>query len=108
MRRRPVRRALVPVAPSRGCAARSRTAVRRLTRPCLPRSSRLRSYNDLQSTFFQNATAAVSRRDAMYSFLALASTGSLLLWGAKGAKDAKLPITIGPQQKPALGPRDRL
>jgi photosystem I subunit 6 len=44
----------------------------------------------------------------MYSFLAFSSTASLLLWGAKGAKDAKLPITIGPQQKQALGPRDRL
>ena len=44
----------------------------------------------------------------MYSFLALSSTASLLLWGAKGSKDAKLPITVGPQQKPALGPRDRL
>ena len=44
----------------------------------------------------------------MYSFRAFSSTGALLLWGAKGAKDAKLPITIGPQQKPPLGPRDRL
>ena len=65
-------------------------------------------YPELQNTFFERATAAVSRRDAMYSFLAFSSTASLLLWGAKGAKDAKLPITVGPQQKPALGPRDRL
>ena len=108
MRRRRVRQALVPAAPRRGCGRAVACAVPAAHAACLPRFSRLRSYNDLQSTFFQNATAAVSRRDAMYSFLAFASTGSLLLWGAKGAKDAKLPITIGPQQKPALGPRDRL
>ncbi len=76
-------------------------------------------YPDIQNTFFERATAAVrcalaaprcsaeclppecaadcsraaaSRRDAMYSFLAFSSTGALLLWGAKGSKDAKLPV----------------
>ena len=95
-------------------------------------------YAELQNTFFERTAAAVTRRESMYSFLAFTSTAALLLWGGKGAKararardgqrgsahavvplmltrtpappaqDAKLPITVGPQQKPALGPRDRL
>ncbi len=65
-------------------------------------------YNDLQSTFFERATAAVTRRESMYSFLAFSSTAALLLWGGVGSKLTKLPITVGPQQKPPLGPRDRL
>ena len=44
----------------------------------------------------------------MYSFLALAGPAACLIFGAKGAKDADLPITKGPQQTPPLGPRDRL
>jgi photosystem I subunit 6 len=44
----------------------------------------------------------------MYSFLALAGGAAILVWGGKGAKDAKLPITVGPQQKAPLGPRDKL
>ena len=31
-----------------------------------------------------------------------------LIFGGKGAKDANLPITVGPQKTPPLGPRDRL
>ena len=65
-------------------------------------------YPEIQNTFFERAADAVSRREAMYSFLAMSGTGALLLWGAKGAKDAKLPITVGPQQTPAKGPRDKL
>lgn len=34
--------------------------------------------------------------------------GSLLVWGAKGSKDAKLPITIGPLMTPEVGPRGRV
>lgn len=62
----------------------------------------------IQNTFFERAADAVTRREAMYSFLALTGGASILLWGAKGSKDGKLPITVGPQQKPALGPRDKL
>lgn len=32
----------------------------------------------------------------------------ILLWGAKGSKDVKLPITVGPQTKGEAGPRGRL
>ena len=44
----------------------------------------------------------------MYSFLTLTGAAALLVWGGKGAKDAKLPITIGPLAKAPLGPRDKL
>lgn len=44
----------------------------------------------------------------MYSFLTLTGAASLLLWGSEGAKEFKLPITVGPQAKPPLGPRDKL
>ena len=65
-------------------------------------------YPDQQAKFFENAAQGLGRREAMYSFLALSSAGALLVWGGKGSKDAKLPITIGPQKEPVKGPRDRL
>ena len=40
----------------------------------------------------------------MYSFLALAGPAACLIFGAKGAKDANLPITVGPQKEPVKGP----
>lgn len=43
----------------------------------------------------------------MLSFCSLAGAGAILIWGAKGSKDAKLPITIGPQQPAQVGPRGR-
>lgn len=33
---------------------------------------------------------------------------SLLLWGAKGAKEVALPITVGPKKGGEKGPRGRL
>jgi photosystem I subunit 6 len=44
----------------------------------------------------------------MYSFLALAGPAACLIFGGKGAKDANLPITVGPQKAAQLGPRDKL
>ena len=65
-------------------------------------------YPDQQAKFFENAAQGLGRREAMYSFVALSGAGALLVWGGKGSKDAKLPITIGPQKEPVKGPRDRL
>jgi photosystem I subunit 6 len=62
----------------------------------------------IQNTFFERAANAVTRRESMYSFLTLTGAASLLLWGGKGAKELKLPITVGPQAKAPLGPRDKL
>merc|ERR1712093_676257 len=56
-------------------------------------------YPDQQAKFFENAAQGLGRREAMYSFVALSSAGALLVWGGKGSKDAKLPITIGPQKE---------
>jgi photosystem I subunit 6 len=44
----------------------------------------------------------------MYSLLAVAGGLLTVGYGVKGAKDAKLPITVGPQQPAVKGPRDRL
>ncbi|ACO62801.1 photosystem I subunit VI, chloroplast precursor [Micromonas commoda] len=65
-------------------------------------------YPDQQEKFFEQAAQGLGRREAMYSFLALAGPAACLVFGAKGSKDAKLPITVGPQKEPQLGPRDRL
>ena len=65
-------------------------------------------YPDQQAKFFENAAQGLGRREAMYSFVALGGAGAILVWGGKGSKDAKLPITIGPQKEPVKGPRDRL
>ena len=35
-------------------------------------------------------------------------TGSIILWGSKGAKDIGLPITVGPKGKVEKGPRGKL
>lgn len=53
------------------------------------------------------AGQSLARREAMLSFCSLAGAGAILIWGAKGSKDAKLPITIGPQQPAQVGPRGR-
>jgi hypothetical protein len=37
-----------------------------------------------------------------------AGAAGILAWGAKGSKDVKLPITVGPQQPAQVGPRGRL
>lgn len=65
-------------------------------------------YPDQQAKFFENAAQGLGRREAMYSFLALSGGAACLVFGGKGSKDAKLPITIGPQKEPVKGPRDRL
>ena len=65
-------------------------------------------YPDQQAKFFENAAQGLGRREAMYSFVVLGGAGAILVWGGKGSKDAKLPITIGPQKEPVKGPRDRL
>ncbi|CAG9465221.1 unnamed protein product [Pedinophyceae sp. YPF-701] len=65
-------------------------------------------YNDLQSKFFTQASTGLSRRESMLAFVTMFGTGSLLLWGAKGAKDAELPITKGPQKPAAKGPRGKI
>merc|ERR1712070_808592 len=51
-------------------------------------------YPDQQAKFFENAAQGLGRREAMYSFVALGGAGAILVWGGKGSKDAKLPITI--------------
>jgi|Transcript_7813 photosystem I subunit 6 len=65
-------------------------------------------YPGQQEEFFEKAAAGLGRREAMYSFLALAGPAACLVFGGKGAADADLPITKGPQQTPPLGPRDKL
>jgi len=65
-------------------------------------------YPDQQEKFFEYAADGLGRREAMYSFLALSGGAACLVFGGKGSKDAKLPITVGPLKEPALGPRDRL
>lgn len=57
-------------------------------------------YNAIQSKFFENATDGVSKRETLRAIVAMGGAAALLVWGAKGSKDAKLPITKGPQ-KPA-------
>merc|ERR1711966_370790 len=64
-------------------------------------------YPDRQSEFFENAADALSRREAMFGFLALGGGLSIMLWGAEASK-LDLPITKGPQKTPEVGPRGRL
>ena len=61
-------------------------------------------YPGQQEQFFEKAAQGLGRREAMYSFLALAGPAACLIFGAKGAKDANLPITVGPQKEPVKGP----
>merc|ERR1719213_392064 len=65
-------------------------------------------YPAMQEEFFIRAGQALNRREAMLAFCAISGTASILVWGSKGSKDAKLPISIGPQQTPQVGPRGRL
>ena len=64
-------------------------------------------YPDQQAKFFENAAQGLGRREATL-LLRGVERGLILVWGGKGSKDAKLPITIGPQKEPVKGPRDRL
>merc|ERR1712118_197050 len=61
-------------------------------------------YPALQADFFNRAGQALSKREAMLAFCTLSGTAALLTWGVKGSSDAKLPITIGPQKSPQMGP----
>ena len=54
-------------------------------------------YNSMQSEFFTRAADLVGRREAMLVFLAGAGGAAITTFGIKGAKDASLPITKGPQ-----------
>jgi len=65
-------------------------------------------YPAIQEKFFANAADGVTRRDAMYSFIALAGGAGFIGWGALGSKQVELPITKGPQKTPEVGPRGRL
>ena len=65
-------------------------------------------YNGLQSDFFERAASGLTRREYLNALVALGGGASLLVWGAKGSKDAALPITKGPQKAPEVGPRGRL
>lgn len=65
-------------------------------------------YPGIQAEFFQRAAAPLARREALYSFLAITFSAGVLLWGAKGSKDVSLPINVGPQNPPVVGPRGRI
>jgi len=65
-------------------------------------------YNGLQSEFFERAASGLTRREYLNALIALGGGAALLVWGAKGSKDAKLPITNGPQKGGEAGPRGRL
>ena len=63
-------------------------------------------YNGLQSEFFERAAGGLTRREYLNGLVALGGA-AILIWGAKGSKDANLPITKGPQKEPEVGPRGR-
>ena len=65
-------------------------------------------YNGLQSEFFERAAGGLTRREYLNALVALGGGAALLIWGAKGAKDSNLPITVGPQKEAQPGPRGRL
>ncbi|KXZ53947.1 hypothetical protein GPECTOR_6g865 [Gonium pectorale] len=54
-------------------------------------------YPDNQSKFFLQAGEILSRREALRGFVALTGIAAIATYGLKGAKDAQLPITKGPQ-----------
>ncbi|GIL83587.1 hypothetical protein Vretimale_10392 [Volvox reticuliferus] len=54
-------------------------------------------YPENQSKFFTQAADILSRREALRSFIALSGIAAIATYGLKGAKDAALPITKGPQ-----------
>lgn len=64
-------------------------------------------YNGLQSEFFERAAGGLTRREYLNALVALGGGAALLVFGAKGAKDANLPITVGPQKGGEPGPRGR-
>merc|ERR1719198_1258242 len=65
-------------------------------------------YPAMQGEFFNRAGQALNRRESMLAFCAMAGTLSVLVWGAKGSKDAGLPIVVGPQKAPQVAPRGRI
>uniref|UniRef100_A0A7S5CEE2 Photosystem I subunit H n=1 Tax=Mesostigma viride TaxID=41882 RepID=A0A7S5CEE2_MESVI len=65
-------------------------------------------YPAMQADFFNRAAGDLTRRESILTFVTYAGVGAIALFGAKGAKDAKLPITVGPQKPAAMGPRGRL
>merc|ERR1712159_65100 len=65
-------------------------------------------YPDQQAAFFEYAAQGLGRREAVYSLLAVSAGLLTVAYGVKGAKDAGLPITVGPQKEPVVGPRDRI
>merc|ERR1712216_963813 len=56
-----------------------------------------------QAAFFEYAAQGLGRREAVYSLLAVSAGLLTVGYGVKGAKDAKLPITVGPQHQPSSG-----
>jgi len=65
-------------------------------------------YPGLQAEFFNRAAGPLTRRESLLAFLGLGSVSSILLWGAKGSKDIKLPIQNGPQKGGEPGPRGKI
>ena len=65
-------------------------------------------YPDQQSEFFERAAEPLARREIMFTFLGVAGAITAAAYGAVGAKDAKLPITVGPLKPAVVGPRNRL
>ncbi|KAG2440764.1 hypothetical protein HXX76_003620 [Chlamydomonas incerta] len=54
-------------------------------------------YPDNQAKFFTQATDIISRRESLRALIALSGVAAIVTYGIKGAKDADLPITKGPQ-----------
>ncbi|KAF8061289.1 hypothetical protein HT031_004379 [Scenedesmus sp. PABB004] len=54
-------------------------------------------YPGMQNEFFMRAGDVLKRREALRGFVALTGIGAIVAFGAKGSKDAKLPIINGPQ-----------
>ena len=55
-------------------------------------------YVEVQSEFFERAAKGLTRRESILGFVGLGGGTSLLVWGAKGASLAQLPITVGPKK----------
>merc|ERR1711862_863463 len=65
-------------------------------------------YPSVQKDFFLLICRPFKRRDSILSFNFLFGTLAILAWGSKGSRDVGLPITLGPLQKPQVGPRGRI
>eukprot|EP00894_Picocystis_sp_ML_P002589 jgi/Pico_ML_1/53106/g3715.t1 len=65
-------------------------------------------YPEPQAAFFDRAADGLGRREAMYAFLGVFGGAGIVAWGALGSKQAKLPITIGPQEPPTKGPGGKI